>query len=259
MSLPRPLTFIVLAICSRAIIAVVLMRDRFDYIIYCPSNITPCRPKITLNKVVEAIDWFKKSPKGIHTLVTYPDLMMLRRIYLQYVKTQLEDRNEIVLILPYYETTDTVRLALTGEGGTYNSNELEHSRTDVRKYEGDASLIIMDSLKGYFPPGKMSSSDNTKEGNLDFISYLDVLLKQAERQGKNGVTVLSDLGSFHHLEYGAQKLVAYEQSLPKTFEGRNLRGFCLYHQKDFERRFSEEQQASLLDCHSQNIILTTVD
>ena len=216
---------------------------------------TPHRSKITLNKVVDAIDWLKKSPTGIHTLVTYPDLMMLRRIYIQYVKTQLEDRNEIVLILPYYETTDNVRLVLSGEVDTYNGNKFRYTRTDVHKYERDASLIIMDSLKGYFPPGN-SNSNNTKDGNLDFISYLGVLLKQAERQGKNGVTVLSDLASFHHLEYGSRKLVAYEQSLPKTFEGRNLKGFCLYHQKDFERRFSEEQQASLLDCHSQNIILT---
>ena len=235
------------------------LRDRFDYIIYCPSNITPHRSKITLNKVDEAIDWFKKSPKGIHTLVTYPDLTMLRKIYLQYVKTQLEDRNEIVLILPYYETTDAVRLALSGEVDTYNGNKFGYSKTDVRKYERDASLIIMDSLKGYFPPGKWSSNDNTKDGNLDFISYLDVLIKQAERQGKNGVTVLSDLGSFHHLESGTRKLVEYEQSLPITYEGRNLKGFCLYHQKDFERRFSEEQQASLLECHSQNIILNNVN
>jgi hypothetical protein len=242
-----------------AFIPIILMRDRCDYIIYCPSKITPYRSRITPDKVDEAIDWFKKSPKGIHTLVTYPDLMMLRRIYLQYVKTQLEDLNEIVLILPYYETTDNVRLVLSGEVDTYNSNKFGYSRTDVRKYERDASLIIMDSLKGYFPPGKRSSNDNAKYGNLDFISYLEVLLKQAERQGKNGVTVLSDLGSFHHLRYGTRRLVAYEQSLPRTYGGKNLKGFCLYHQKDFEKRFSVEQRASLLDCHSQNILLTNVN
>jgi MEDS: MEthanogen/methylotroph, DcmR Sensory domain len=184
--------------------------------------------------------------------------MMLRGIYLQHVKTQIEDRNEIVLILPYYETTDTVRLALSGEVDTYNSNNFRYSRTDVSKHERDASLIIMDSLKGYFPSGKRSSNDNNKDGNLDFISYLDVSLKQAERQGKNGVRVLSDLGSVHHLEYGTRKLVEYEQSLPKMYGGKNLKGFCLYHQKDFERRFSKEQKASLLDCHSQNIILTNI-
>jgi hypothetical protein len=217
------------------------------------------RSRITLNEVSEAIDWFKKSPPETHTLMVYPDLVTLRRIYSQYTKTQLKDHNEIVLILPYYETMDTVRLALSG-ADTNGSNNFGYSGIDVSKYEKDGSLIIMDSLKGYFPPGKRSNDNNDNEdkpkGILDFISYLDVLLKQAERRGKNGVTVLSDLSSFHHHhEYGTQKLVEYEQSLPKTYGGKNLKGFCLYHQKDFERRFSQEQQASLLDSHSQNIIL----
>jgi hypothetical protein len=163
------------------------------------------------------------------------------------------------LILPYYETTDMIRLALSGAADTDGSSNSSYSGIDVRKHERDGSLIIMDSLKGYFPAGKQSSNDNNEDrskGNLDFISFLDILLKQAERRGKNGVTVLSDTGSFHHHhEYGTQKLVEYEQSLPKTFVGKNLKGFCLYHQKDFERRFNQEQQASLLDCHSQNIIL----
>jgi hypothetical protein len=75
---------------------------------------------------------------------------MLRGIYLQYVKTQLEDRNEIVLILPYYETTDTVRLALSGEVDTYISNNFRYSRTDVSKHERDASLIII-LQKDIFP------------------------------------------------------------------------------------------------------------
>jgi hypothetical protein len=58
--------------------------------------------------------------------------------------------------------------------------------------------------------------------------------------------------------YGNQELIKYERSLPKRFDGKNLKGFCLYHQKDFERQFSQEQQASLLDYHSRNIILENV-
>lgn len=63
------------------------------------------------------------------------------------------------------------------------------------------------------------------------------------------------MGSFHHHNvHGTHRLVEYEQSLPKTYEG-NLKGFCLYHQKDFENRFNQEEQASLHDCHGQNVIL----
>jgi hypothetical protein len=214
--------------------------------------------KITLKDVDSTVNWLHKLQMGTHALLIYPDLMTLRRIYAAYAKKQLEDGNEIVLILPYYETTDMVGLALSGNTNTNYSNNFGYSGIDVHKYERDGSLIIMDSLKGYFPPEKRGSNNNKEgksEGNLDFISYLDVLLKQAERKGKNGVTVLSELGSFHHHnQYGTQKLVEYEQSLPKTYEG-NLKGFCLYHQKDFESRFSRKQQESLNSCHSRNIEL----
>ena len=52
---------------------------------------------------------------GVHYLVIYPNMITLRRIYSYHAKMQLEDNNEIVLILPYYETTEMVRSVLSGE------------------------------------------------------------------------------------------------------------------------------------------------
>jgi hypothetical protein len=213
--------------------------------------------KTTSKGVKYTVNQIQELPMGTHALMTYPDLMTLRRIYVQYVKKLLEDSNEIVLILPYYETMEMVRLALYGGINTNGNNNFEYSEINVRKYERDGSLIIMDSLRGYFPPEKQgnNSKEDKSGGNLDFLSYLSVLLKQAERKGKNGVTVLSDMGSFHHHDqFGTQKLVDYELSLPKTYDG-NLKGFCLYHKKDFETRFSQKQQASLNSCHSRSIEL----
>jgi hypothetical protein len=43
----------------------------------------------------------------------YPDLETLRETYSRYAKSQLEDNNEIVLILPYYETANNVRKTLS--------------------------------------------------------------------------------------------------------------------------------------------------
>jgi hypothetical protein len=219
------------------------------------------KPKSLLGRVNEGLDSFKESPPGTHCLMVYPDLVTLRGIYSHYTKIQLEDNNEIVLILPYYETTDMVRLALSGRNvySDTRNHPFEYSGIDVDKYENEGTLIIMDSLRGYFPSEEQSGfHDNydNPNGDPDFISYLKILLKQAERQGKNGVTVLSDLGSFYHYNsYGNQKLIEYEGSLPKKFDGMNLKGFCLYHQRDFERQFSQELQTLLLDRHSKNILL----
>jgi hypothetical protein len=201
------------------------------------------KPKSLPGRVNEGLGSFKESPPGTHCLMVYPDLMTLGGIYSHYTKIQLEDNNEIVLILPYYETTDMVRLALSGRyvySDTRN-HPFGYTGIDVNKYENEGTLIIMDSLKGYFPSEEQSSfHDNYDNPN----------------GGKNGVTVLSDLGSFYHYNsYGNQKLIEYEGSLPKKYDGMNLKGFCLYHQKDFERQFSQEQQTLLLSSHSKNIIL----
>ena len=217
------------------------------------------KSEISFRGVSEGLDSVRESIPGTHCLMVYPDLVTLRGIYSHYTKTQLEDNNEIVLILPYYETTDMVRFALSGNAFSDNSNNhFEYSGIDVNKYENEGSLIIMDSLEGYFPSEEQSNYINHK-GDLNFMSYIEVLLKQAERQGKNGVTVLSDLGSFYHYNsHGNQKLIKYERSLPKNYDGMKLKGFCLYHQKDFKRQFNQEQQALLIDCHSQNLLSESV-
>ena len=220
------------------------------------------QPKGLGGRASEGLTSFKEAPAGTHCLMVYPDLMTLRGMYSHYAKTLLEDYNEIVLILPYYETTDMVRLTLSGSN-VYSGNRdhpFGYSGINVNKYEKEGALIIMDSLRGYFPSGNQSGFfDNYDKhrGDLDFMSYLKILLKQAERQKKNGVTVLSDMGSFYHHNNrdGNLKLVEYECSLPEKFNARKLKGFCLYHQKDFEKRFSQKQQAELLDCHSRNIIV----
>jgi hypothetical protein len=53
-------------------------------------------------------------------MVIYPNLNALREIYSQYIKMRLgngkeqEKGNELVLLLPYYETPDTIRRILAG-------------------------------------------------------------------------------------------------------------------------------------------------
>ena len=72
-------------------------------------------PKGNIRGVNEALDALKESQPGTHGLVVYPDMLTIRAIYSLYSRILLEDSNEIVLILPYYETTDMVRLVLSGK------------------------------------------------------------------------------------------------------------------------------------------------
>jgi hypothetical protein len=165
-------------------------------------------------------------------------MITLRDIYSYYAKIQLEYNNEIVLILPYYETTEMVRSVLSGE----NKNN-QGSIIDARKYEKQGSLIIIDSVKAYF------GSDT------DLMSFIGKLSNQSQNSGKSGVSVIADLASFY-LHNGIDKLIEYEMSLPTKYDNEmKLKGFCLYHQEDFDKRFSKEQKQKLLEHHGKSLMV----
>jgi hypothetical protein len=180
----------------------------------------------------------KLSEYGVHCLVVYPDMNTLRRIYSYYTKKQLEDNNEIVLIVPYYETTEMVRSVLSGE-----KENNQGSIIDVRKYEKQGSLVIIDSVKAYF------------RSDIDLMSFIARLAKQAQFSGKNGISVIADLASFYYNDQ-SDKLIEYEMSLPTKYDDNmKLKGFCFYHQVDFDRRLTEQQKQILLEHHGKNLMV----
>jgi hypothetical protein len=176
----------------------------------------------------------RQAEYGAHYIIVYHDMMTLRQIYTGYIKTQLEYNNELVLILPYYETTETVRSVLSE-----NHSSNEGNIIDVRKYEKEGSLMIIDSAEAYF------SSDT------DLMSYVARLAKQAQTSGRNGISVIADLASFYYFNR-INKLIEYEMSLPTKYDDKmKLKGFCFYHQEDFDRRLSKEEKQKLVEHHDK--------
>jgi hypothetical protein len=165
---------------------------------------------------------------GAHYIIVYHDIVTLREIYLGYIKSQIEDNKEIVLILSYYETADNLRNFLSSNDEIYS---------DLEKYEREGSLVIIDSVKGFF--------------DFDHASYVKNLLKQAESIGKNGISVLADAGAFYHYSQ-LEELVKHELSMPSKFD-INMKRFCAFHKQDFDR-LTEVQKQKLLDHHEKDLI-----
>ena len=222
-----------------------------------------------LRGINEALDALKESQPGTHCLVVYPDLASLRAIYSQYLKILLEERNEVVLFLPYYETLDMVRLVLSGrneydDDNTNNNNSsngrlnfAKNSGINVEKYEKEGSLVIVDSVKGLYDFDSESDKGNANKNQMDLTAFLSVLEKHAKRRQKDGIAVMADMGSFYHsqvYDHHIKRLMKYEMSLPERYSGKEVKRFCLYHQRDFEERFKQEEQAELLDYHNRNIM-----
>ena len=182
----------------------------------------------------DVLKQLRQAEYGAHYIIVYHDMMTLRQIYTGYIKTQLEYNNELVLILPYYETTETVRSVLSE-----NHSSNEGNIIDVRKYEKQGSLIIIDSAEAYF----------TSDNNL--MSFVEKLAKQAQTSGRNGISVIADLASFYYFNR-IDKLIEYEMSLPTKYDDKmKLKGFCFYHREDFDRRLSKEEKQKLVEHHDK--------
>jgi MEDS: MEthanogen/methylotroph, DcmR Sensory domain len=109
---------------------------------------------------------------------------------------------------------------------------------NVSKYEKEKMLIIIDSLKEYF-------------GNQPHMYFKKSLANYAKHIGKDGLSILGDIGAYHH-KSKYKDLVNYELSLPTTYDDVAMKGFCLYHEKDFDK-FSDEQKQKLIEHHGKAI------
>jgi hypothetical protein len=186
--------------------------------------------------VDDALEQINQAEYGSHYIIIYPDLDMLRELYSNYIHTQIEDNNEIVLINPFYETTDSVRQVL--------SEKYNDGMNSISKYENEKSLIIIDSLEEYF-------------GQQPDMPFKKNLANHTKQAGKNGLSILGDVGAYHH-KSKHDDLVDYELSLPTKYEdGIALKGFCLYHQKDFDK-FSDEQKQKLIEHHGKALKIMEV-
>lgn len=167
-------------------------------------------------------------------MLVYPDLHTFRRIYGQFTKAQLDD-NGVVLLCPYYETTDSVRHVLSQLG------------IDVRKCEQNRSLVIVDSVKAYF------------HSDIDIKSMVKMMAEDAKRMGKKGVSIIDDMGSFFLYEKQSQ-MIEYETELQLDEKKKNkansvkTKGICAYHKDNFNTLKKKEQRA-LFEHHDTNLLV----
>ena len=151
---------------------------------------------------------------------------------------QLEKENEIVMIISYLETDNIVRRTLTENAANINIQNYEAID------EENSSLIIMDSTKAYFGLGNIDG--------MNLEKYIQNLVKRAQKQGKRGVSVLTDVGAFYLFEE-IQKFIEYEQSLPIKYDIK-LKRFCICSHSYFSK-LTEQQKQKLLSHHIKSLTI----
>jgi hypothetical protein len=197
---------------------------------------------MTNNDAKSVIKQLRQADFGSHYIVIYPNLAILREIYSNYALTQIEENNEIVVLIPYYETTDSVRSVLQKSMNNSSKSTNTSNAKKIRKYEKQNRLVIIDSVKAYF----------TLKIGLE--SFIQNLVEQAKSTGRNGVSVITDAGSYSLFEI-RDSLVEYELNLPSHYNDLPLKRFCIYNQAELNT-FPEEKKQKLLKHHTINLVVT---
>jgi len=177
----------------------------------------------------DAAKTISQSQYGLHYLLIYSDLATLREFYSNYIQKQIND-NELIQIMPFYETENSVRETL------FNNWTAD---LDLLKEE-EKSLIIVDSLRGYLDHDYVESIWKNMEERVNY----------AEKIGKKGISMLGDVGAFL-FKQRIQTLLEYESNRLSKFDS-NLKVICMYHQKDFGK-ISKDFQQKIVDSHAMTI------
>jgi hypothetical protein len=176
----------------------------------------------------------KASNYGDHNLVVYPCLGQFEEFYIECCKDSILQRNEIFILVTYYQHVSAVR------------KKIHLAGIETARYENDGTLVILDSETAYQPA--------LEEGAKYGINILTrMMTKQVRVRNKKGITLLSDLGTFI-LNNRIPDLLSYELSLPVRFD-YNVRPFCFYHKDDFNI-LQEEERRKIYDHHLNNLIVS---
>jgi hypothetical protein len=177
----------------------------------------------------------KDSNYGDHNLVVYPCLPQFEEFYSECCKDSILERDEIFVVVTYYQHVSVVRKKMYLAG------------IDAARYENDGILVILDSEMAYQPTLEQTATYN-------IITILtSMLMKRVEELDKKGITLLSDLGTFI-LNNRIADLISHERSAPTRVDG-NFRFFCCYHKDDFNV-LQEEQRKMIFGQHANNLIVS---
>ena len=114
----------------------------------------------------------------------------------------------------------------------------------MEKCKREGSIIIIESKKGYY---------GLTDEFVGIMIMTKMLLRRANKLGKTGVTVISDMGLFFHLNR-IEDLIKYEIGLSSSIYDMKVKVLCSYNKTDFER-LTEDRKQHLLKHHNK-IFLT---
>lgn len=166
---------------------------------------------------------------GEHNALLYSSITALHQLLIEYCRISLKSSNEILLILTSYDSIENLLKAL----------RVIDSNLDSRQING--SLVIRDSAKVYF---------NLADELVDIMIMIRMLLQRKRKLGKDGLTVICDMGIFFH-KNRIVDLVSHETRLSLgSSDFKEVRMICCYDKPSLSL-LTQQQSQQILRAHTK--------
>ena len=167
---------------------------------------------------------------GEHNAVLCSSITALQHLLFEYCRVSLNS-NEILLILTTYDSIANLLKALKVIDSKLNSRQK------------DGSLVIRDCAKAYF---------NLADELVDILIMMRMLLQRKRKLGKDGLTVICDMGIFFH-ENRIVDLVSHEARLSLgSSDFSEVRMICCYVKPSLSL-LTHQQSQQILRAHTKTL------
>lgn len=166
---------------------------------------------------------------GEHNAILYSNTTTLNQLLIEYYRISLKSPNEILLILTYYDSVEYILKAL------------KDIDSNMESRQKDGSLVIRNSAKAYF---------NLANEHVDIMIMIRMLLQRKRKLGKDGLTVISDMGIFFHRKRIVD-LISHETNLSLGANDDNeVRMICCY-EKSSLTLLTQQQKQQIFSTHNK--------
>ena len=147
-------------------------------------------------------------PLATHTILVYPNINALREIYTNYIDIISHELSELFVILPFYETIESVKNNLMyNYESTQNYDHMKHEGSLIIR---DANTILEKDIKSN--TDYVSQAYNEPPNIVDFLKRVS---SHSKKFNKNTISLWIDTGVFYNFENGISSLMKYKRAFPK--------------------------------------------
>lgn len=177
----------------------------------------------------QALTILREAAYGQHVLIIYDDLGTLREVYCDYSMDKLNKSKEALLVLPYLETSDAVKI------------HLEEKGVAIGEQQKEGAFSVIDADKWFF-----GSEINADE-------MMTQMFADIKRHDRLGVAIFRDLGVFF-LRSEEARLIGLETAVSSKINP-NFKIICCMNKADFDRLIPAHKDL-LLSSHDKALGIT---